>query len=192
MLAGYTTAGRAPATTLAPRRAVALSLLLAAALAASSPVAPAAPEVYFSPAGGVRQALVRQIDEATTSIDLAIFDFTAGELAEALVRARTRDVAVRIVADARQARGRHSAIPRLVAAGIEVRLLHGKGRGIMHHKFAVFDGRLVVTGSYNWTDSAEGQNFENALFLDDVAVVGRYAARFERLFAGPAVAPAAR
>jgi len=45
-------------------------------------------------------------------------------------------VAVRVVADARQAAGKRSAIPRLTAAGIEVRLLRGRGRGIMHHKFA--------------------------------------------------------
>ncbi len=101
-------------------------------------------------------------------------------------------MAVRVVADARQAAGKHSAIPRLMAGGIEVRLLRGRGRGIMHHKFAIFDGRLLVTGSYNWTGSAEAANFENALFLDDPGLVGRYAARFERLFSGPTVTPAAR
>jgi len=174
-----------------PRRAVALWLLLALAPAAA-PVADGAPEVYFSPEGGVRTALRRQIDEATATIDLAIFDFTAAELAAALTDARARGLAVRVVADARQARGPHSAIPRLVAAGIEVRLVRGRGRGVMHHKFAVFDARLVVTGSYNWTDSAEARNFENAIFLDDPAVVSRYAARFERLFAGPTVTPASR
>lgn len=166
-----------------------LWLLLALAPAVPLP-ADAAPQVYFSPEGGVRPALLHEIDEATRSVDLAIFDFTAGELADALLRARARGVAVRVVADARQARGAHSAIPRLRAAGMEVRLLRGKGRGIMHHKFAVFDGRLVVTGSYNWTESAEAANFENALFLDDPEVVTRYAARFDRLFGTPSVRPA--
>lgn len=174
-----------------PRRAAALWVLLALGPAVAPP-ADAAPEVYFSPEGGVRAALRRQIDQAGASIDLAIFDFTAAELAEALRQARGRGVAVRIVADARQARGAHSAIPGLVAAGIEVRLVRGRGRGVMHHKFAVFDGRLVVTGSYNWTDSAEARNFENAIFLDDPAVVSRYAARFERLLGGPPVIPTAR
>jgi phosphatidylserine/phosphatidylglycerophosphate/cardiolipin synthase-like enzyme len=173
-----------------PRRAAALALLLALAAAgppAAAPSAEAAPEVLFSPDGGVRTALRRQIDGAGATIDLAIFDFTATELADGLRLARARGVAVRIVADARQARGVHSVIPGLVAAGIEVRLVRGRGRGVMHNKFAVFDGRLVVTGSYNWTDSAEARNFENAIFLDDPVVVDRYATRFDRLFAGPAV-----
>jgi phosphatidylserine/phosphatidylglycerophosphate/cardiolipin synthase-like enzyme len=174
-----------------PRPTAVLWLLLAVAPAVALPAGAAAPQVYFSPGGGVRTALLQEIDAATESIDLAIFDFTAGELAEALLRARARAVPIRIVADARQARGVHSVIPRLQAAGMEVRLLRGRGRGIMHHKFAVFDGRLVVTGSYNWTESAEGANFENALFLDDPEVVARYAARFDRLFAGPTVGLAA-
>ena len=108
------------------------------------------------------------------------------------MRARDRGVAVRVVADARQARGKHSAIPRLRAAGLDVHLLRGRGRGIMHHKFAVFDGRLLFTGSYNWTESAEVANFENALLVDDPALVTRYAGLFQRLFAGPAVTPTAR
>jgi phosphatidylserine/phosphatidylglycerophosphate/cardiolipin synthase-like enzyme len=174
------------------RRPVAALWLLIVAVASTVALpAGAAPQVYFSPGGGVRTALLQEIDEASASIDLAIFDFTAGDLAEALLRARAREVAIRIVADARQARGLHSVIPRLRAAGVEVRLLRGRGRGIMHHKFAVFDGRRAVTGSYNWTDSAEARNFENALFLDDPEVVARYAARFDRLFAGPAIGPAA-
>jgi phosphatidylserine/phosphatidylglycerophosphate/cardiolipin synthase-like enzyme len=62
----------------------------------------------------------------------------------------------------------------------------------MHDKFAIFDGRLLVTGSYNWTESAEAANFENALFLDDPGLVARYADAFERLFARPVVRPTAR
>ena len=56
----------------------------------------------------------------------------------------------------------------------------------MHHKFAIFDGKLLVTGSYNWTDSAERVNHENVLFVDDPAVIQRYQAHFERLLSGDA------
>ena len=91
---------------------------------------------------------------------------------------------IRIVADARQAQGKHSEIPVLLEKGVKVRLVRRNGRGIMHHKFAIFDGRFLVTGSYNWTDSAERFNYENALFLDDPAVVQPYRAHFERVFNG--------
>lgn len=96
------------------------------------------------------------------------------------------------MADARQARGKHSEISTLIAAGMRVRELRGKGRGIMHHKFAIFDGRVLVTGSYNWTDSAEAQNFENILVLDDREVVLRYVRLFDRLLRGAPAGPIAR
>jgi phosphatidylserine/phosphatidylglycerophosphate/cardiolipin synthase-like enzyme len=52
----------------------------------------------------------------------------------------------------------------------------------MHHKFAVFDERLVVTGSYNWTNSAEHANYENIILLDDPGVVNRFRQEFPRLW----------
>jgi phosphatidylserine/phosphatidylglycerophosphate/cardiolipin synthase-like enzyme len=54
----------------------------------------------------------------------------------------------------------------------------------MHYKFAIFDGKLLVTGSYNWTASAERFNQENALFLDEPDIIRRYQARFDQLFNG--------
>ncbi len=138
--------------------------------------------MYFSPSGGIRDQLLRAINESQATIDLAIFDFTSGELAGALLAAKERGIAIRIVTDSRQAQGKRSEIPWLIGKGINVRLTKGHGRGLMHHKFAIFDGKLLVTGSYNWTDSAECCNRENALLLDDPSVIVRYQTHFEPLF----------
>ena len=54
----------------------------------------------------------------------------------------------------------------------------------MHHKFAIFDGKFLVTGSYNWTDSAERFNLENAVVLTDPVVIQRYLVQFDQLFNG--------
>ena len=161
-----------------------LVCLVAVLVILQSTPALAEPEVYFSPGGGIRDRLLRAINHTKATIDLAIFDFTSGELAGALLVAKDRGVAIRVVADERQAQGKHSEIPLLLQKGIKVRLLRDQGRGIMHHKFAIFDGRLLVTGSYNWTDSAERSNYENTLVLDDPVVIHRYQAQFDRLFHG--------
>jgi phosphatidylserine/phosphatidylglycerophosphate/cardiolipin synthase-like enzyme len=158
------------------------ALLLVVVLLAG-PAEPA-PEVYFSPGGGIQPRLLRAINHTKATIDLAVFDLTAGELAGALLTARERGVVVRVVADARQARGKHSEIPLLLGRGVKVRLLPEPRRGLMHHKFAIFDGRVVVTGSFNWTESAERLNFENAVVLDDPAVVQRFQGHFDQLFHG--------
>jgi len=150
-----------------------LASVLSVLLILGATSALAEPEVYFSPNGGIRNRLLRAINLTKATIDLAIFDFTSGELAGALLAAKERGVAIRIVADARQAQGKHSEIPWLLEKGLKVRLTRGHGQGVMHHKFAIFDGKLGVTGSYNWTDTAERFNHENVVILDDPAVVQR-------------------
>lgn len=142
----------------------------------------AKPELYFSPEGGGREAILRQINLSRQTIDLAIFDFTAGPVALALAEAAKRGVRVRIVADRRQAAGKHSEIPYLTGQQVPIRLLSGKGRGIMHHKFAVFDAKAVSTGSYNWTENAEHNNYENLLIEDAPELVTRFHSEFDRLW----------
>lgn len=77
--------------------------LLVALLVLQAASAMAEPEVYFSPNGGARDRLLRAINHTKATIDLAVFDFTSGELAGALLTAKERGVVIRIVADARQA-----------------------------------------------------------------------------------------
>ncbi len=52
----------------------------------------------------------------------------------------------------------------------------------MHHKFAVIDGAVVITGSFNWTAQAVKNNQENILFLENEKVAKLYKDEFERLW----------
>jgi phosphatidylserine/phosphatidylglycerophosphate/cardiolipin synthase-like enzyme len=52
----------------------------------------------------------------------------------------------------------------------------------MHHKFAVIDGKTLLTGSYNWTRSAADFNEENVVVTDDPRLVSSFAAEFEKLW----------
>jgi len=54
-------------------------------------------------------------------------------------------------------------------------------KGVMHDKFAVFDGALVEAGSFNWTRNGERNNYENAMFLDAPDDVAAFAAHFKRI-----------
>jgi phosphatidylserine/phosphatidylglycerophosphate/cardiolipin synthase-like enzyme len=46
----------------------------------------------------------------------------------------------------------------------------------------VVDGQTILTGSYNWTRSAETRNEENLVVLDDPFLAGRFAEEFERIW----------
>jgi len=53
----------------------------------------------------------------------------------------------------------------------------------MHNKYAVIDGKTVITGSFNWTVSAEKRNDENLLVIKRLpALVEAYEKNFEKLW----------
>jgi phosphatidylserine/phosphatidylglycerophosphate/cardiolipin synthase-like enzyme len=130
---------------------------------------------------------------AASSLDVAIFSISDDRLEKALRDAHRRGVAVRVISDDDTALNSGSKLFALAREGIatavdsaiDVRASGGKVEALprhMHHKFAIVDGRLLLTGSYNWTYSAASVNCENALATDDMLFVERYAAEFTRMW----------
>jgi phosphatidylserine/phosphatidylglycerophosphate/cardiolipin synthase-like enzyme len=150
----------------------------------SPPIPPAIykSEVYFSPNGSVASHIIKAVNESISSIDLAIFDLTSDDIASSLEKAQKRGVKIRIIADSRQAKGAHSVIQSLIDEGLNIKIVHGIGRGIMHNKFAIFDKKLLVTGSYNWTNNAEHFNYENAVFISDPEIINQYQKEFDNIY----------
>lgn len=54
---------------------------------------------------------------------------------------------------------------------------------LLHHKFGLVDHHIVVTGSHNWTDAANGGNDETVLVIPNSIVAAHYYREFERLYA---------
>lgn len=137
--------------------------------------------VCFSPSGGCDTKLVSFIKAAHTSIDIAIYDLTLPNLAQAIVAQKTAGVKVRIVADRSEAKTKTSLIRKLIQSGAPVRF--GNVQGIMHNKFVIVDDRMLETGSFNYSLNATHANAENQLYLDSPEVVSQYQAQFEKLWA---------
>ena len=102
--------------------------------------------------------------------------------------AHKRGVKIRIVRDKTQSANKDDENAYLRKSGIPVEIRSGRGRGIIHDKFAIFDGKEVLTGSYNWTGNAESNNWENALFTDETKVVDAYEKEFEKIWESQAPA----
>lgn len=132
-------------------------------------------QACFSPQGKCSAHILREIDAAKKELLVAVYAFTSDDLAAALVQARKRGVAVQVVIDREFDRANENSRGKLLETQkIPVRRLSGmitktaeKDAGLMHQKFAVIDRRIVFTGSYNWTHSAENRNDENLLIFHD-------------------------
>ncbi|MBV6624797.1 MAG: DUF655 domain-containing protein [Rivularia sp. (in: Bacteria)] len=53
---------------------------------------------------------------------------------------------------------------------------------LLHHKYAVVDKKIVITGSHNWTEAANKANDEAVLVIESPKVAAHYAREFERLY----------
>lgn len=151
---------------------------------APAPPAAAAIEAFFPPWDDAQQQLLAVLDEACEQVLVQAFLLTSREVAAGLVAARQRGVDVRVLGDARQhADTPASLLLRLVQAGIPV-WLEARYRHA-HNKVIVVDGRssrpVVLTGSYNFTWSAQYRNAENLLIIrGHPALAQRYADNWER------------
>ncbi len=137
-------------------------------------------EVHFSPGPACLDAITRQLQGARAHVDICVFTITDDRLAGAILDAHRRGVETRIVTDDDKAHDRGSDVHRLASAGVEVRVDQSEHH--MHHKFAVFDRAVVVTGSYNWTRSAAQHNRENILVSDDERLVAPYQRVFDDMW----------
>lgn len=146
----------------------------------SPPQASGPAQVYFSPGEECVTAIQEFIGGAHRTLDVCVFTVADDRLTAALLAAHHRGVQLRLLTDNDKLFDRGSDVRQLHDAGVAVRTDCTENH--MHHKFAVADNRLVLTGSYNWTRSAARYNLENLLITPDSAVVARYAAEFERLW----------
>ncbi|NXI42405.1 PLD6 hydrolase, partial [Galbula dea] len=124
--------------------------------------------------------LLRRLLSARRSLDLCLFAFCSPQLGQAVRILHRRGVRVRLLTDAMSMGFSGSQIGLLRQAGIQVR--HDEKTGYMHHKFAVVDRRILITGSLNWTTQAIQNNRENVLILEDVECVKSFLDEFERIW----------
>jgi phosphatidylserine/phosphatidylglycerophosphate/cardiolipin synthase-like enzyme len=178
------------------RGAVARTLVVALALAAAPAAAADAPtprrypaagtvEIAFTPGDAVDNLIIAAIDRAQTEVLVHAYTFTHRRIAQALINARRRGIAVAVLADREQARAvPQNVLAQLASGGVEVWL---DGNFVAaHNKVIVIDAGLpratTITGSYNFTLAAQRSNAENIVVLHDNEPVARaYRDNWKRL-----------
>ena len=135
---------------------------------------------YFSPRDDCPRAIAGLFARVRRWADVCVFTITDDRIAEAIMSAHRRGVKVRIVTDDDKSLDPGSDVCRLKKAGVAVRVDQSDYH--MHHKFAVYDRKTLLTGSYNWTRSAAQHNEENFIVSEDRGLLNRFMKAFDHLW----------
>lgn len=137
-------------------------------------------DISFSRTEDTSSLLQYWIDRANETIRLMVMCITQDELAEALVEAHNRGIDIEIYIDNLYVSSSGSDFSYIQDAGIDIR--SDDRSAYMHHKVMIIDAHIVVTGSYNWSASAEDRNDENIIILDSISIAEIYMEEFNRLW----------
>jgi phosphatidylserine/phosphatidylglycerophosphate/cardiolipin synthase-like enzyme len=135
---------------------------------------------YFSPDDGVINALVSLLNGAEESIHFLTFSFTSNELGD-IVRAKDESgLTIAGVMDEEQiSSNQGTEFDPFKQAGIDVRIDGNAGQ--MHHKVFIVDEKIVVLGSYNFSQNAEVRNDENIIIVYNPVIAEQFVMEFERV-----------
>lgn len=137
-------------------------------------------EAHFE---NIRTLIRSNISVAQSEIKIAVAWFTQRELFSEVLGALNRgvDVSMIIIKDFINCGMYGLPLQQFVEAGGQLHFVSDRS-WTMHNKFCLFDNNLVITGSYNWTYSAETRNAENVILTDDHSVCQDYNDYFTRLW----------
>jgi phosphatidylserine/phosphatidylglycerophosphate/cardiolipin synthase-like enzyme len=128
--------------------------------------------------GGADGPLVKAIDEARLSVDVAAYSISLNSVRNALIRAHERGATVRVVMESTNMD--RSDPQRMIEAGIPI--IGDNRDGLMHDKFIVIDKSEVWTGSMNFTDAGAYDDNNNLMLIRSPKVAEDYSKEFNEMF----------
>jgi len=141
------------------------------------------------------------LSSATKSIDMALFVFSEQQLANILENRHQQNISIRALIDSQFAYRSYSEALDMMGVALANKCKYeienkpwqkpitslgvpslNKG-DLLHHKFAVIDNKIVITGSHNWSDAANNGNDETLIVIDNPIIAAHYVREFARLYA---------
>lgn len=142
---------------------------------------------YFSPSDGVTAKIVEVINSANTDLEITTMLITRDDIRDAILNKFNAGLTnINGVFDSQNPTG--NDFPALQSAIGNTKITKFTGSGIMHHKFVLADNYnaasdpQVLTGSHNWSTSAENRNDENTIIVHDKIITDQYYQAFTNLF----------
>ncbi len=141
---------------------------------------------YFSPFDRPDLIVLQVLDNAQKEILIAHYNIRKQSILEKLVELSGKGIKIRIVVDRNNAyKDYNTGDDFLEENGIEIiRMSPSRNGSLMHLKSAVIDRQVIITGSYNWSDTATFANNENMLVINNAMVAEKYSNEILELLDG--------
>ena len=133
----------------------------------------------FTPGENCTDLIVKQIDQAKTSLYIQAYGLTSKPIIEAIGNAKSRGIEIKMILDKVNETKQGDGARYLKSKDIEI-LIDNKV-AIAHNKVMIINGKNIITGSFNFTKSAQDKNAENVLIiLDDPVIAKKYIINWEK------------
>ena len=144
---------------------------------------------YFSPSDGTNQKIIDAINTAENDLNVETMLITRTDLANAISDAKQRGVEVHVITN--RENDNSDAVNDILNAALPTGkfIFDNSASGTLHHKLAIVDANfaasdpLVITGSHNWSNSANDRNDENTLIIHNAEIANQYFQQFGYRFA---------
>ncbi|MEO6132720.1 MAG: phospholipase D-like domain-containing protein [Saprospiraceae bacterium] len=142
-------------------------------------------ESYFSPSDETNCHILDALKSADHQVLIGLLLLTKDDLVDEIIALHQQDIDLRVIIE--DAGTSSLAISRLTQAGVSL-AIHDLS-GLFHHKYAIIDegyadsDPTVISGSHNWTQSADNINDENTLIFHDQSIANIFRQEYEARWA---------
>ncbi len=137
-------------------------------------------QVLFSPEDDVVDNLIAILGDAQVSIRFLAFSFTDYPMAQTMIDRALAGVDVQGVFETFGSNSPRSELKTLWCAGLSVR--QDGNTGFLHNKVIIVDDSIVITGSLNFSSSADEENEENVIILDNPEIAALYLQEYQKIW----------
>lgn len=132
--------------------------------------------LYFTPPADVAAAVIDVINQSQSEVLVQAYGFTHNGIAQGLLKAQERGVRVRVLLDQKSETTNRYVVELFSTNNIRMRF--DGSHAIAHNKVMIVDDNIVITGSFNFTNSAQTRNAENLLVLRSADLAQNYKANW--------------
>ena len=144
--------------------------------------------------------IAKTIEQATESIDLALFVFSEQKIVDVLQQKQQQGIEIKGVFDSSFAYRYYSEVLDMLGITLyqnckvennnnpwtkpinTVGIARLGSGDKLHHKFTIVDQKILISGSQNWSPSANKNNDEALIIIKNQTVVQHFIQEFERLY----------